>query len=228
MKRLSYLMMVILLMSTSCRDILENLDGDNDEPDAPSLLFQKSGSIDLGGEGAAEITAYDPITTKLYVVNNDEDSRIDVVDLKDPVNPAYLSSIDITTYGNGVNSVAVSQGLLAAAVEADPAQEPGSVVFFDIQDEESLYQAMVGALPDTVTFSPNGEYALVANEGEPSDDYSVDPEGSVSIIEIKRGYAVTTLRFEAYNDMVHPLAEEGFRVFGPGASLSQDVEPECN
>jgi hypothetical protein len=230
MKRISYFMLAILLVFSSCQnildDILDTLEGDDDQPEEPSLMFQKSGSIDLGGEGAAEITAYDPLTMKLYVVNNDGNSRIDVVDLKEPSSPVYLSSIDITPYGGGVNSVAVSHGLLAAAVEADPAQEPGSVVFFDTEDESFLYEAMVGALPDMVTFSPDGKYALVANEGEPSDDYSDDPEGSVSIIEIKKGYAVTTLGFESYNDMVHPLAEEGFRVFGPGASLAQDVEPE--
>lgn len=230
MKRISYLMLAILLVSASCQhildDIIDTLEGDDDQPEEPSLVFQKSGSIDLGGEGAAEITAYDPLTMKLYVVNNDGNSRIDVVDLKEPSSPVYLSSIDITPYGGGVNSVAVSQGLLAAAVEADLAQEPGTVVFFDTEDESFLYESMVGALPDMVTFSPDGKYALVANEGEPSDDYSDDPEGSVSIIEIKKGYAVTTLGFESYNDMVHPLAEEGFRVFGPGASLAQDVEPE--
>ena len=230
MKRIPYLLLFLLLLSTSCRnildDILDNLDGGDDQPEKPSLMFQKSSSIDLGGEGAAEIASYDPATMKLYVVNNDGASRIDVIDLKEPSSPAYLNSIDITPYGNGVNSVAVSHGLLAAAVEADPAQEPGSIVFFNTEDDTFLYQAMVGSLPDMVTFSPDGKYALVANEGEPSDDYSIDPEGSVSIVEIKKGYAVTTLGFEAYNDMVIPLAAEGFRVFGPNASLAQDVEPE--
>ena len=42
----------------------------------------------------------------------------------------------------------------------------------------------VGALPDMLTFTPDGDYLLVANEGEPSGYGAghVDPEGSVSII----------------------------------------------
>jgi hypothetical protein len=230
MRKISLLLLCVLLTTTSCRDILEEIVDsfrENDpKPKATSLTFSRLGSIDLGDAGAAEITAFDPVTNKLFVVNNDGPSRIDVVDLQDPANPVFIESIDITAYGGGVNSVAVSNGLLAAAVEAETAQNPGSVVFFDTEDGTFLYQALVGALPDMVTFSPDGKYALVANEGEPSDDYQDDPEGSVSIIEIKKAYAVTTLGFEAYNDMVDVLSAEGFRVFGPNATLAQDTEPE--
>jgi hypothetical protein len=39
--------------------------------------------------------------------------------------------------------------------------------------------------PYAVTFTPNGRFALVANEGEPNADYSVDPEGSVSALRLR-------------------------------------------
>lgn len=179
----------------------------------------------MGTAGAAEITAYAPLAQKLFVVSNDSDSRIDVIDLQDPAQPALLSSIDITPYGGGANSVAVNDGLLAVAVEADPAQEPGKVVFFATQDLAEVQQVTVGALPDMVTFTPDGAYVLSANEGEPSDDYTVDPLGTVSIINV-HDFTVTTLDFAAFEGQQASLEAMGFRVFGPDASLAQDVEPE--
>src|SRR5690606_8740924 len=83
----------------------------------------------------------------------------------------------------------------------------------------------VGALPDMVMFSPDGKYLVVANEGEPSSDYLTDPNGSISIIEVSSGL-VSTLGFDAFNSQLSGLEENGFRVFGPNASLAQDVEPE--
>ena len=51
---------------------------------------------------------------------------------------------------------------------------------------ELLTTVEVGALPDMLTFTPDGNYLLVANEGEPSGYGAgfVDPEGSVSIIRM--------------------------------------------
>ncbi len=84
----------------------------------------------LTDEGGAEINAYDPISQRLFVINGVTDA-IDVLDLSDPSNPTFSFSIDITNFGGGVNSVAVQNGLLAAAVENDNSQASGQVVFFD-------------------------------------------------------------------------------------------------
>jgi hypothetical protein len=88
----------------------------------------------------------------------------------------------------------------------------------------------VGALPDMVVFTPNGRHLLVANEGEPNDDYTIDPEGTVSIIDLERTrgkqafqLSVRTVTFTRFNDAV---LDPGIRIFGPGATVAQDLEPE--
>ena len=174
-------------------------------------------------EGAAEISAYDADTRRLFVTNADANT-VDVLDLRSPRQPRLIFTIALAPYGAGVNSVAVYDGLVAVAVEAEPAQEPGSVVFFDTSGNY-INDVTVGALPDMVTFTPDGTRALTANEGEPDDDYLVDPEGTVSIIDLSAGAAsatVTEVNFQAYNGLdVAPV-----RIFGPGATVAQDLEPE--
>ena len=62
-----------------------------------------------------------------------------------------------------------------------------------------------------VTFSNNGNIIVSANEGEPNDDYTVDPMGTVSIIDINDD-SVTTLDFSAFNGQEASLEAQGFRV----------------
>ena len=178
-------------------------------------------------EGAAEIGAYDRKSTRYFVTNADENT-VDVLDASDPENPTLEFTIDLSSYGDGVNSVAIDNGVVAVAVEADPKTDNGSVVFFDT-DGTYLNDLEVGALPDMVVFTPNGKYLLVANEGEPNDDYDVDPEGTISIIDMsgkvsKLGAGdVTTAGFTAFNGTT---LDASIRIFGPNATVAQDLEPE--
>jgi len=182
-------------------------------------------SVKIGGEGAAEIVAYSPITKSLYVVNNSEDSRVDQVDVQDLNNPRVSGSIDITQYGGGVNSVAVYENYLAMAVEADDKQSPGSIVIYDIRTLEKIAVVPAGALPDMVTFSPDGRFVLSANEGEPNNEYTNDPEGSVTIVSTAN-WEATQVGFTAFSTNLTEQEAQGLRVFGPGASFAQDLEPE--
>jgi len=77
-----------------------------------------------------------------------------------------------------------------------------------------------------ITYSPDGEYIITANEGEPNADYSIDPIGTISIISVERDYAVTTLDFSAFASREEALKAKGLRKFGPNASFAQDMEPE--
>ncbi|MBX2862570.1 MAG: choice-of-anchor I family protein [Leptolyngbyaceae cyanobacterium MAG.088] len=173
-------------------------------------------------EGGAEISAFDPDSDNLFITTGD---TIEIFNLFDPTDPSFVSSIDLTDPGNiggfasgGVNSVAFSDGILAAAIEAETAQDNGIVAFFDANGDFQI-SFEVGALPDMVTFTPDSSTVLVANEGEPNDDYTVDPEGSVSIIDIASS-SVNTVGFAGV-----PI-DDDVRIFGPGATPEQDLEPE--
>ena len=136
----------------------------------------------------------------------------------------------MNTYG-GVTSVAVKNGVVAVASPNADETLNGSVVFFDTNGT-FLKQVTVGALPDMITFSPDGTKVMTANEGQPNANYSIDPEGSVSIINIAGGIPnlnqsnVTTLLFTAYNAQETALIASGVRKLKLTSTLSQDFEPE--
>ncbi|SNB59096.1 hypothetical protein SAMN04487880_3393 [Marinobacter sp. es.042] len=216
---------------------LAGCDGDDGTDGAPGtsqtlIELNVVGSYQAEGEvfdeSAAEIVAHDPSNQRLFVVNALA-STIDVLDINDPAMPVKLSTIDATAEGAAANSVAVYGDLVAVAIEAENKQANGKVVFYNSTDLNKVGEVVVGALPDMVTFTRDGMKVLVANEGEPSDDYSVDPEGSVSIIDLSNGVAsatVTTADFTGFNADQADLVTAGLRVFGPGATLAQDMEPE--
>ncbi|MBD2254008.1 PEP-CTERM sorting domain-containing protein [Nostoc parmelioides FACHB-3921] len=180
-------------------------------------------STGLFEQGGAEIPAYDPVSQRLFVINGGT-SSIDVISISDPTKPSFLFNIGIQNYGRGVNSVAFKNGLLAAAVEDFTPQNPGKAVFFDVNGN-LINSVNVGALPDMLTFTPDGKRVLVANEGEPNTNYTVDPEGSISIIDIA-DFSVVNAGFSQFNSQINQLRADGVRIFGPNATVAQDLEPE--
>lgn len=187
------------------------------------------GEFSLDG-GVLEITAYHAPSKRLYSING-LDNQVIVIDLTNPSAPAQLTSstIDISTYGASPNSIAVYGDILAVAVEATVKQDAGSVVFFNATNGTYLNDLEVGALPDMLTFTPNGQKVVVCNEGEPNLDYNNDPEGTISIIDISTGVAnasVASLDFNAYDSRIAVLNADGIRIAGLNSSVSQDMEPE--
>lgn len=188
--------------------------------------FVEIGSIDIGDAGAAEISAYDPISQRLFAVNNGSVNKIDVIDLSNPANPTLISSIPISGFGGFANSVAVSNGRLAIAIEAAVKQNQGKVAIFDTRLLVEIKTVTVGALPDMVTFTPDGNWILTADEGEPSNDYQIDPPGTISLIDVRNGFQVTTLGFKSFINQRAALVAKGFRIFGPNGDFEKDIEPE--
>lgn len=185
-------------------------------------------------ESAAEIVAFHADSKRILTVNA-LSGKIDVLDAADPAKPTKVGEVsggENTT----INSVAVrNDGLAVAAVEPENKTDAGELIFFDAGADELgtvLGRVGVGALPDMVTITPEGDYALVANEGEPAEDYSVDPEGSVSVVKLPASVEAATqadVRTADFRAFEGTLAHKGVHIYGQvGASTTeaQNLEPE--
>lgn len=209
-----------------------------DAADGATISVRPLGSYDTGvfNASAAEIVAYHPASKRVLTVNANA-GAIDVLDISDPSRPAKVGTVS-GGEGTTINSVSVrTDGLAVAAVEPATKTDAGELIFFDAGAAqlaaEPLGRVTVGSLPDMVTITPDGAHALVANEGEPAEDYSVDPEGSVSVVALRATVEasaqedVRTADFTAYN--AEGALPDGVHVYGQvGASstVAQNLEPE--
>lgn len=223
-------------------------------PTHPTLTLEPVGTHATGifDASAAEIPAFDPSTDQLFVVNA-QSGAVDVMALDASGTPAFRTSLSaeghaaadgsVVSEGAVVNSVSVARGILAVAVEHDDKVQQGWTLFFRTSDLNYLGCVRVGSLPDGLKFAPNGEYVVVANEGEPSDDFSTDPEGTISVISVPNNPnqfgrlsqdAVRTVDFRAYDEGL--ALPERVRVFGPDVAVpaghdevgyvARNLEPE--
>jgi hypothetical protein len=197
------------------------------------LSLQLLGRYSAGAfdEGAAEIVTFDAVTGRVFVVNASA-ATVDVLDISDPSAPSKVGTIEASEANlpselGTANSVAAKNGLLAVAVEGAVKTDPGIVALYDTTTLALVGKVEVGALPDMLTFTPDGRKILVANEGEPtSETYEVDPEGTVSIISVGTPPTVQTVSFAGLNGEAAALRAKGVRISGPNATVAQDLEPE--
>ena len=190
-------------------------------------------------ESAAEIVAYHSGSKTAFLVNSSA-KAVDVVDLSDVTSPTITLQLDVagdveTAVADladgdlgGVNSVDVSGDHMAVAIEADTKQDTGYIAFYNV-DGTFVSAVAAGALPDKVGFSPDGKYAVVANEGEPNDDYSNDPEGTITVIDVSGGFdipVVATADFKDFNAGGSKSLSGPVRVSAKAESVAQDLEPE--
>lgn len=209
-------------------------------------------------EGAAEIVQFHPTSNTIYAINGASDEpTIEMIDassltaeaLANPLSSENLTSTALVmpTEQGGIilaspTSVAVSGDWMAIAVPAKDKATNGIVLFYNGLNSSSpafVKAVEVGNLPDMVTFTPDASKVLTANEGEPSGDYSIDPEGSISIISIVDGMpsdTSTNISFTDYNGKQADLETQGMHFPNPSGrtingtlistTVAQDLEPE--
>jgi uncharacterized repeat protein (TIGR01451 family) len=203
--------------------------------DSQISLKKIGGIVSTNG---AEIAAFDAGSDRLFVVAGSvvETQKIDDKGTVTANGSLALGFTPATGTTAIPNSVAVKNGIVAVAYAIQNtttnAQEAGRVSFYRAATGEFLNSVTVGALPDMLTFTPDGTKVLVANEGEPNSygqANSVDPEGSVSIINLTGGVGAATVQtasFASFNSQINALKASGVRITAPGATVAQDLEPE--
>lgn len=192
----------------------------------------------LTSVNGAEIPAFDAGSDRLFVVAGStvevySVSSTGALTLAGALTPGFAAPVGTEILPN---SVAVKNGTVAVAYAiretALGTQQTGKVAFFNAADSSFITAVDAGALPDMLTFTPDGTKVLVANEGEPNENYTNDPEGSISIINLSGGVAsltqsnVTTADFTAFNSQKQALVAQGVRIVKPDATVAQDFEPE--
>ncbi len=176
-----------------------------------------------------EISAFDSASKRLFMTSAIQ-KRMDIADISNPLSIKLIKSIDMKPYG-GITSIAVKNGIVAVASPDSIEQNPGQVIFFNTNGDY-INRVKVGALPDHVGFSHDGKFVVTADEGQPNLDYTNDPEGSVSMIDLSNGAQnitqsnVTIIDFKSFNATENTLINSGVRKLFKASTLAQDFEPE--
>jgi Esterase-like activity of phytase len=196
---------------------------------AQSVDLTRRGTFASNVVAGSEIVAHDPTTQRMFVTNGAA-NRIDAINISNVDAPTLVFFIDVSALGS-VNSVAVKNGLLAAAIASNTAGNAGVIAVYGT-DGMLRRSFPAGVLPDHVSFSPNGNLLLSANEGEPIGTVGqptfVDPPGSITLINLSSGVdtaTVTQIGFTSFDGRENELRARGVRIF-PTRAASVDLEPE--
>jgi hypothetical protein len=209
-------------------------------------------------EGAAEIVQFHPASKTIFAINGAaaeptiamiDASSLSAEALSNPLSNENLTStaLVLPIEQNGIKlssptSISVLGDWMAVAMPAEDLATNGMVLFYNGLNTSSpafIKAVEVGNLPDMVTFTPDASKVLTANEGQPSGDYSIDPEGSISIITIVNGMPNDTsinINFSDYNGKQTELETQGMHFPNPSGrtingtlintTVAQDLEPE--
>ena len=188
------------------------------------------------GEAGTEVVAHE--AGRLYSTN----AALERIDIWDLATGASAGSIDLGGLRGfeGVQSVAVKNGIVAAAIARPDAEievlgetvtvgRNGFAALFDAATGALIDRIRVGNLPDMLAFTADGQQLLVANEGEFNSDRGLDrdPVGSVSVISLEDLDQITErqIDFAAFDGFEDLARGQGVRL-APGRSMLRGLEPE--
>ena len=214
-----------------------------------TIKITEIASISSGdGAGSSEIAAFHAGSKRIFATNGVKNT-IDIFDISDVANPKKVDSISLERYGNDITSVAAGRDVVVAAVLVTetfsatgvPTTPNGKIVVFDTNGTFLSATDILGVLPDSVTFAPDGTTALVAIEAQPvcakddpataekeSTDYSKasDPVGGVSVVDLTDPTA-PVVRFAGFDQFtVEEMRAKGIAVSSVVDDVSKDFEPE--
>jgi hypothetical protein len=231
------LVSTLLLSSTVLTTQLARAEGNmSDSIEMKKIAGYSIGVTDEDG-GVAEIVKYNSDNERFYIING-KGHTIDIVSLENLTSSNSVQtlekekSIDIAkavntetfTYGD-VTSIDIdtTKDMIVAAVQEVDYTKNGKIIVMNYDgDIQKTYD--VGVQPDMVKITLDSKYILSANEGEPRNGLvgGVDPEGSVSIIDVESD-KITNVKFDDESviaDDVH------IRNNGTKANAVTDFEPE--
>ncbi len=151
----------------------------------PRLSAISTYDTGLGGNGA-EIIA---VRGDHGALSNSGDQSFDLLDLSDILAPQLRVRVGPTATLNGLNGLAIHPTkdlVLAVAGSASPAANPvnGKVIAYRLSTGDFITEALVGIQPDAIAISPDGTWAVVANEAEAPQQNDNGGPGSISLIDL--------------------------------------------
>ncbi|CAK6687281.1 hypothetical protein BBFGKLBO_00182 [Synechococcus sp. CBW1107] len=177
------------------------------DPELANLNLTPEGEDPGEEQFQTEISDYVSFGDSLFILSSGGGSTLQVTDATDPSNPELVERVTLEVDGEPYTSQSVATHENLVAVALSPADynttpAPGVVRFYEMQPDGSLtflHEEPVGYLPDSIAFTDDGSQLVIANEGQPNwgeegpanedgptypDAYTVDPEGSIGIIDL--------------------------------------------
>jgi hypothetical protein len=143
---------------------------------------------------------------------------IDILDLADPLQPERLRRITISTANGTPNSVAIHPHHDYFLVVIGTSGAQGTVAAYRL-DGTFLGSAAIGIHPDSIAISPNGKYAVIANEAESTGTGQNGGPGSLSIVDLSGFNGVRPQQL-----VVTPVALPSLTgIFGVSSGRTDDI-----